>query len=478
MIKYNWSPGLIAQSVADLTRGSFHVYDAAPVFLALAVLKHAPRRRGVKLSWPTPTDLKDGADKWFLRAWAELEEARSLLKGIASELRWSAPTALSRHETELCQILGRLARPEVQDILSDPDACDRIFHSLVATGPQVQAGPVDAPAEVAEIVAAVAKPQEGITVCDPACGLGSFLVACVREVRKKGGDATTLRLFGQDRNARACAIARMRCALAGVWDAVVVCGDTLTDPRFTQDRSIQQFDLVISNPPFGAMWEPQATADPFGRFAWAVPPRSRADSAFLLHSIASIASTGRAVIVTSQGVLFRSGADEEIRRHLVEEDLIEAIIGLPEGTFAKTSIATTILVLNRAKDRKARDRVLFVDVPLGEADRSRRRKLDTTAAARIRAAAGGESGDGVRSVARSDLDVSSLALTRYVAPRQREESASDLAHLVELVAKHEEARHVAEVEMDSLLRELSDGQSKLREVMERRRREAPWGKQR
>lgn len=478
MIKYDWSPALVAQSVADLTRGSFHVYDAAPVFLALAVLKHAPRRRGVKLPWPTPADLKDGADKWFLRAWGELEEARPLLKGIASELRWSAPNALSRHETELCQLLGRLARPEVQEILSDADACDRIFHTLVATGPQVQAGPVDAPAEVAEIVAALAKPQEGITICDPACGLGSFLVACVREVRKKGGDATTLRLFGQDRNARACAIARLRCALAGVWDAVIVCGDTLTDPRFTQDRSLQQFDLVISNPPFGAMWEPQATADPFGRFAWAVPPRSRADSAFMLHSIASIAPTGRAVIVTSQGILFRGGADEEIRRRLLDEDLLEAIIGLPEGTFAKTSVATAILVLNRAKDRKTRDRVLFIDLPLGEADRSRRRKLDSTAAARLRAATAGDSEDGVRSVPRSELDVSSLALTRYIAPRQREQSSGELADLVKLVATHEKARLAAELEMDSLLRALTEDRMALQEVQERRRREAPWGKQR
>jgi type I restriction enzyme M protein len=366
----------------------------------------------------------------------------------------------------------------VQDILSDPDACDRVFHLLVTTGPQVHAGPVDAPWEVAEIVAALAKPHEGMTVCDPACGLGSFLVACVREVRKEGGDATTLRLFGQDRNARACAIARMRCALAGVWDAVIVCGDTLTDPRFTEDRSLRQFDLIVSNPPFGATWEPQATADPYGRFAWAVPPRSRADSAFLLHSIASIAPTGRAVIVTSQGILFRAGADEEIRRHLVDDDLIEAIVGLPEGTFPKTSVATTILVFTRAKERKARDRVLFIDLPLGEADRSRRRSLDSTAAARIPAAAAGESEEGVRSVMRSELDVSSLALTRYMAPRQREESADELADLVKLVATHEKARRAAEVEMDSLLRAFTEDRTALQEAQERRRREAPWGKQR
>lgn len=142
-------------------------------------------------------------------------------------------------------------------------------------------------------------------------------------------------------------------------------GDTLLDPKFlTADGRLRTFDIVIANPPFSLKnWgrEQLRAGDPYGRLAFGLPPKNYGDLAFLQHMIASLNDTGRAGVVLPHGPLFRSGGERRIRQGMVDEDLIEAVVGLPAKLFYGTSIPACILILNKAKPIPRSEKILFIN---------------------------------------------------------------------------------------------------------------------
>lgn len=185
-----------------------------------------------------------------------------------------------------------------------------------------------------------------------------------QEVGESGGDPRTLRLYGQEVNLTTSAIARMNLFLHGLEDFVIVRGDSLRDPKFRTATGLERFNCVIANPPFSLKhWGADVwSTDPWNRAVFGVPPANTGDFAWVQHMVASMArNVGRVAVVMPHGVLFRGGAEANIRKGLVETDSLEAVIGLAENLFYSTPIPACILIVRAVKHASRRGQVLFVD---------------------------------------------------------------------------------------------------------------------
>ncbi|GAA2840785.1 N-6 DNA methylase [Kribbella solani] len=226
-----------------------------------------------------------------------------------------------------------------------------------------RAGEFFTPREVVNLLVGILNPEPGESVYDPTCGSGGMLVATINQLRDAGKDHRTLRVYGQEINLTTSSIARMNLFLHEIEDFDIKRGDTLRAPAF-KDRSgaVRSFDVVIANPPFSLSnwgadrWE----SDP--RAIGGVPPAQNGDFAFVQHMVSSMNSgIGRVGVVMPHGVLFRGSAEAKIRRRLIEEDLLEAVVGLPPNLFYSTSIPACLLIFRGQKLAERKDHVLFVD---------------------------------------------------------------------------------------------------------------------
>lgn len=216
---------------------------------------------------------------------------------------------------------------------------------------------------VVDLMTRILKPQPGESIYDPTCGSGGMLIKCLTAVRDQGKEWKGMRVYGQELNALTSSIARMNLFLHGVQEYSIVNGDTLRNPAFIENGHLQRFDIVLANPPYSiSQWDRAAFAsDKYGRNAYGVPPQSRADFAFIQHIICSLdPQKGRSAVLLPHGVLNR---DEEasIRQAIVEEDVIEAIIGLGRNLFYNSGLESCIIIFNKRKEPKRVGKILFVE---------------------------------------------------------------------------------------------------------------------
>ena len=212
------------------------------------------------------------------------------------------------------------------------------------------------PGEVAILLAKLLDPEPGDTICDPACGSGSLLIRVGREVGDKN-----FSLFGMESNGGTWALCRMNMFLHEMDNARIEWCNTLNSPRLVEDDKLKHFNIVVANPPFSLdKWgADDAASDPFNRFWRGVPPKSKGDYAFITHMVeTALADEGKVGVIVPHGVLFRGGAEGKIRQQLIEENLLEAVIGLPANLFYGTGIPAAIVLYNKGK--KTKD-VLFID---------------------------------------------------------------------------------------------------------------------
>ncbi len=224
-----------------------------------------------------------------------------------------------------------------------------------------KAGEFYTPPEVSQLLARLVAPQPGDRICDPACGSGSLLIKCAGLIRASGVGSANYSIYGQESNGSTWALAKMNMFLHDISNAKLEWGDTLNEPRLVEGDRLLTFEVVVANPPFSLdKWGAErAAADRYGRFWRGTPPKSKGDYAFISHMIATLdASRGRMGVIVPHGVLFRGGAEGSIRRQLIDENLLDAVIGLPPNLFYGTGIPAAILLFRR--DRKD-DRVLFID---------------------------------------------------------------------------------------------------------------------
>ena len=220
-----------------------------------------------------------------------------------------------------------------------------------------KAGEFYTPSQVSKLLAKLLNPQPGDRIIDPTCGSGSLLIKLSKEV-----GSNNFSLYGQEINGSTWALARMNMFLHEIDDATIEWGDTLNNPKLLEEDSLLKGNIVGANPPFSLdKWgADNAISDQFTRFHRGIPPKSKGDYAFISHMIESTYhDTGRVGVILPHGVLFRGSSEGKIRQQLIEENLLEAVIGLPANLFFGTSIPATMLIFNRAKGNN-KD-VLFVD---------------------------------------------------------------------------------------------------------------------
>ena len=226
-----------------------------------------------------------------------------------------------------------------------------------------KAGEFFTPHTVAELVAKLAQPKSGDRICDPACGSGSLLLLTAREI---GG--SDYALYGQEQTGATYNMARMNMFLHGEDSARIEWGDTLNDPKLVENDNLMKFDVVVANPPFSLdKWgEEKLENDKYRRFYRGMPPKSKGDYAFISHMIETAKNqSGRVAVVAPHGVLFRGSSEGTIRKALIEENLLDAVIGLPAGLFQTTGIPVAILVFDRSREQggknEKRKDILFID---------------------------------------------------------------------------------------------------------------------
>ncbi len=207
------------------------------------------------------------------------------------------------------------------------------------------------------------EPQPGERIYDPTVGTGGMLISALAEVKRRGGDTRTLGLYGQELIHITAAIARMNLVLHGVEDFEIVAGNTLCNPAFIERDRLRTFDVVLANPPYSIKkWNREAwQSDPWGRNFLGTPPQGRADYAFFQHILKSLdPKTGRCAILFPHGVLFRS-EEAEMRRQLVESDLIECVLGLGPNLFYNSPMEACVVICRTRKPADRNGRILFID---------------------------------------------------------------------------------------------------------------------
>ena len=267
----------------------------------------------------------------------------------------------------------RPSRVGHRDVIGD------VYEYLIgqfAAGAGKKAGEFYTPPEVSTLLAKLVRPVPGNLICDPACGSGSLLIRVAKEVRDETGKpSNNFSLFGQESNGSTWALCRMNMFLHEMDAARIEWCDTITNPKLLEDDALKTFDVVVANPPFSLdKWGADvAPHDPHGRFWRGVPPKSKGDYAFITHMLEiANAAGGRVGVIVPHGVLFRGGSEGRIRQKLIEENLLEAVVGLPANLFFGTGIPAAILIFH--KSRKSTD-VLFIDASRAFADDKKQNRL-------------------------------------------------------------------------------------------------------
>jgi type I restriction enzyme M protein len=299
-------------------------------------------------------------------------------------------------------------------------------------------------------------------ICDPTVGSGGMLIECAHYVERQKGNPKNLSLFGQEKNLGTWAICKMNMLLHGIKDARIEKGDTIREPKLVQDGALMVFDRVIANPPFSLdEWGREvAEHDPWGRFGYGIPPKTKGDLAFVQHMVAVLNKHGKLGVVMPHGVLFRGGAEGEIRSAFLKDDLIEAVIGLPPNLFYGAGIPAVVMLFNRSKPAARRGKVLFVEASRefreGSAQNYLRDEDEKKIVATARAFADVERYARVVPLAEIEKNDGNLNITRYVETAEAQEKV-DVGAAVKSLREAEKARDAAKATMDRFLKELGHG---------------------
>ncbi|MEE0874921.1 MAG: class I SAM-dependent DNA methyltransferase [Ruminococcus sp.] len=216
---------------------------------------------------------------------------------------------------------------------------------------------------VVHLMTEILQPQSGEFVYDPTCGSAGMLISCIAHLKAQGKEWRNLQLYGQEINQLTCAIGRMNLFLHGVEDFHIVNDDTLKNPAFIEHGQLQQFDIVLANPPYSIkQWDRGAFEnDKYGRNFLGTPPQGRADFAFFQHILKSLKpDTGRCAILFPHGVLFR-GEETDMRKKLIESDLVECVIGIGKNLFFNSPMDACVVICRTNKPMNRRGKVLFIN---------------------------------------------------------------------------------------------------------------------
>ncbi|QGQ22356.1 type I restriction-modification system subunit M [Gimesia benthica] len=296
----------------------------------------------------------------------EIEDSnKEKLEGVFRNIDFNSEASLGQtkeRNNRLKSLLEDFSDPRLDlrpSRVGNMDVIGNAYEYLIgrfAAGAGKKAGEFYTPPEVSQLIARLVDPQPGERICDPACGSGSLLIKCGQQVGSKD-----FSLWGQENIGATWALAKMNMFLHGMDNARIEWGDTIRNPKLLSNDKLMKYEVVVANPPFSLdKWgADEAAADHHNRFHRGVPPKSKGDFAFISHMIETITETsGRVGVVVPHGVLFRGSSEGKIRQQLIEENLLDAVVGLPANLFYGTGIPAAILVFRKQKPDKT---VLFID---------------------------------------------------------------------------------------------------------------------
>ena len=297
------------------------------------------------------------------------ETNKSKLDGVFRNIDFNSEANLGKtkdRNRRLKNLIEDFARLDLRPSRVDQDIIGNTYIYLIerfASDAGKKAGEFFTPAQISKLLAKLVNAKAGDRICDPACGSGSLLISVAEEI---GSDDYAL--YGQDSNGGNWTLARMNMFLHGRDSARLEWGDTLNNPQLIENDKLMKFNIVVANPPFSLdKWGAEdAGNDTYKRFWRGVPPKSKGDYAFISHMIeTALAREGKVGVIVPHGVLFRGGAEGKIRQSLIEENLLDTVIGLPTNLFPSTSIPVAILIFDRSREEggenEKRKEVLFID---------------------------------------------------------------------------------------------------------------------
>lgn len=254
----------------------------------------------------------------------------------------------------------------INDNFEFPDLLGAAYEYLIkyfADSAGKKGGEFYTPADVSRLLVRLLSPRSGMTVYDPTCGSGGMLIQAYQYVEERGEDPRLLGLYGQESSGTVWSIASMNMILHNIPNANIENGDTLEEPLHKNpDGTIKSFDRVLANPPFSQKYNRAALThtERFEYYGYA-PENKKADLMFVLHMVASLKNNGVMATIMPHGVLFRGGKERAIRKQLVDDNLIEAIINLPPSLFYGTQITACVIVINKDKRTSLRDKIVFIN---------------------------------------------------------------------------------------------------------------------
>ncbi|MBF2754673.1 MAG: type I restriction-modification system subunit M [Gammaproteobacteria bacterium AqS3] len=345
-------------------------------------------------------DEDEYTDAFYVPERARWSNLQHLHHDIGAELN-KANEAIEERNPNLDEVLtqtdfnnkNKLPDPKLRDFLShfskyrlrnedfeSPDLLGSAYEYLIkqfADSAGKKGGEFYTPRDVVWLLVSLLAPTAGMKVYDPTVGSGGMLIQTRNYLIEHGEDPRNLALYGQERNIDTWAICRMNMFLHGVLSANIAKGDTLGEPQHTRDGKLVLFDRVIANPPFSLKkWgKDAADNDPFGRYPYGTPPKDKGDLAFVQHMIASLLGDGKMGVVVPHGVLFRGSSEKDIRKGMLEDDLIEAIVGLTSNLFYAASIPAALMIINKNKPAERRGKVLFINAELEYEEGKNQNKL-------------------------------------------------------------------------------------------------------
>ncbi|HEX4114822.1 MAG TPA: class I SAM-dependent DNA methyltransferase [Solirubrobacteraceae bacterium] len=302
-------------------------------------------------------------------AFREIEKANpETLYGIFGNANWTNKDKLP--DRKLADLIEHFSTKTLSNSAVAPDVFGNAYEYLIkrfADLSNKKAGEYYTPRSVVGLLINILDPHEGETVYDPACGTGGMLIEVIEHVKAAGGSPKTLwgKLYGQEKVLATSGIARMNLLLHGVEDFKIVREDTLRNPAFYTGNHLARFDCVVANPPFSLKnWgHVEWASDRWGRSQLGgVPPKGYADWAWVQHMLTSARlKTGRVAVVLPQGALFRQGAEARVRTHVLQADLVDAVIGLAPNLFYGAGLAACVLILRHQKQPDEKGKVLFIN---------------------------------------------------------------------------------------------------------------------
>lgn len=319
--------------------------------------------------WDSLRHLKQDIGEKLNQAISALEYFNPKLKGIFSSFDFSSKN-LAFNSRKGDNILSKLILEFSDCSLRDRDLENRDVVGQVYDHLLEKAATVDltrcefgTPSNIANLLVSLLNPHTGMSICDPTCGSGGFLVECARQIQQRRGDVHQVSFYGQEVSSHVWVFAQINMLLHDIPNFDIRQGNTIREPKLVKDGALMQFDIVLADPPFsiGDWGQETAMVDNYHRFRYGIPPKSAGDFAFIQHILATLNSTGRAAMLVPNGVLFRGSSEGEIRERILKADLVEAVIGLPSNLHYRTAIPTAIIIFNYNKPKERRDRVLIVD---------------------------------------------------------------------------------------------------------------------